>query len=1424
MSTIADLQVKIGADGSGLSKQLNKSKQEINQTFNTNPVDVFANSVDGVTSKLSGMVGGFTKIAAIAAGGFGLSSMIDKAVQAGDAVYQLTSKYQMSTGEAVQMNRILSLTGGSVDTAARAIMRMDKSFTGNSAESKKAQVTLAAYGVSLTDASGKMLPINQQLANMAAGYREAQKDGEGQAFIMNTLGIRGMELTKTLQNYNEAAATASKIQGIGLNPQEMHKASQDMKQMQMQLGQLEIAAGAALAPMATELLPEIVPYLRDSASWISKNKTEISETVIEVAKLVAAYEAWKIAKSGIRAVQTVSGVVGSIGDAWKATAPKTVDTGSLTKSQEQQINRSVRASEKAYDKMRQDAIKTAQQQNMSAEESAAFLSQKFTEIGIRSTEEANTIRTSMTEAFAQINVAAGESAALVSTSVEKMAAPAVSANAEKIASNETVIASNAVVSESETATGLAAAESAGVKRAADAEKIGSNEAVITSNTAVGNAAYVTGEKTATANVVAQSGVTKTQIEVKKLGMQHEVTGAKAKIGGTMMSNAVTRLPTMIGNVTNALFAMAGGWVGIAIAAAMATNAAYQYFHAKEQEVENATYVLDGVTYVNKGEDFYRQETNTTPSPNKSVVEDPTGSSVSAAADSPETVEVDGDTKAALNQMKYDRYVNSAEYQKDKADADIKKAQDDLDRLQAGFAANGLDENGNAIKGSKDTYGSKELRQTAEGYAEANLGNLSIGDCTILVKTIWGSAGIDTSGLSDELYDGAETHDRSVTGRGSWITTAKARGAWHDTDENGAGYTAQQGDAWITNDGNHIILDDGHGGYYAAGSSSGAQPQHFNTDPRSAFAGNIMGVISLSQMAGMDDSSTSKPKVDWGSNQYWQAVKSAADEFSENPYVALAMAAVESGGGDINAVNMAAGGGMFQIQDGKQDAITSGGQRGSVDELFPGWDTDMGQNARAAMGVLRRKQDLTGTAAVWDNVKAYNGGGDPDYLAKVQKTFYGITDDKGAEARTNRLLQAQQKLAKLTQEIKGNLAADTATTYDQDISKIAQDYKSKVSELKEVRTAGADTTQAQNLLDQYKGAEIEKITQAWRERWSKLKVDLAKTNSEIYGDYRDLANAEYDAAILAIDKEREARLKEVEQSKGDIQAAVAVNEWATAQYLAAAKKRDDAMRDSYNQQLQWAVNNNDANAVVDLVQNDPRRQETATWEVQKKALQEYVTLAKQSDLSLLSVTETAAESIAGGLDNIFSGLGTNITSVSKLVQSFGNLVISTLMKIVAQAAASRLTSSIFGSNLTSGSTGSIFSGLNTSWAGSNSFSQENILDNAGITLPTFAFADGGVITAPTLSLIGEGKDAEGVFPLNNSTYSNLANHISQNMKTGKGVAPVININNNSDAQVSVESVQTNEDTGEQIYNFTVENILSNKNGDLTRLKQAMGAMR
>lgn len=104
----------------------------------------------------------------------------------------------------------------------------------------------------------------------------------------------------------------------------------------------------------------------------------------------------------------------------------------------------------------------------------------------------------------------------------------------------------------------------------------------------------------------------------------------------------------------------------------------------------------------------------------------------------------------------------------------------------------------------------------------------------------------------------------------------------------------------------------------------------------------------------------------------------------------------------------------------------------------------------------------------------------------------------------------------------------------------------------------------------------------------------------------------------------------------------------------------------------------------------------------------------------------------------------------------------------------------------------------------------------------AFASGGRVTAPTLGLLGEGPDEEGVFPLNDDTYARMAQGIvNARGGTNGSNAPVVNIINNSSSQVSVKDSHYDSSMRRWILNAVVEDVNNNVDGSATNLKAALG---
>ena len=1264
MTTVADLLIKIGADGSGLSSELGKTKQEIQKTFSTNPIHEFSGSVDTATGKVNAMLGTLTKFAGVAAAGFGLNAIIESAVNAGESLYQVQQRFNLTSAEAAKLSGILKMTGGDVETAAKSIMRLDKNLANNTVEGKKAAAVLSQMGLSLTDSTGKMKPMNEQLETLAKGYRAANEAGQGQEFLMATLGTRGLALTKTLLNYEEAAQRVSKIQGIGLDSEEAHDIYMDIQEINLQLGKLGTIAGVALGPLAKELLPQIMEGLSWTATQIYKNKDAIATTVVTLTKLVAAYEALKLAKKAASAVSRVVDTVRS----------STVDQANeaqqqaLSKAQERRINKAIADSDRMYAQMRREAIKTANQQNLSAEETQAYMAEKFTQIGLESAQAAERIRVEMTRAFAAVNVEAEKSAAVVSEAVKASAYTTETTTATKVEANNAVIASNAKVAESEVAIGAAAREAAAVKELAASAEVTANERVMVSNAEVAESATAAGAASARASEVATAATVTTTEATIALAGAHEKAGVAGVLASQRSAAGLARLPGAIGRVTSALFSLAGGWMGVAAAALYAAYCAYKYFNAKYEAAQKNTWTGDdGYTYTAHDGSIWRQKDGE--GGNADVAADPTGQGSRANGGATEEKVEEG---TATYAAEYSNWYNAGGG-KDFADAEAQRqaAEAAVNNVQIPSYDFSPDTGVSGVGGG--THVENEQTYDVRGGAIYNAGrwsglNYGTGEnevvCTTYVENVWSDAGVSNAwNLGPWAPDWAEN----------------AGSAFHPTDAYGNGYEAHAGDAVITNDGGHVImLDANASGYYSA-SGKGRVSQHYDTDYRTAYAGNIVGVISLTEFAG----------------------------------------------------------------------TTETGKALSVSDV--------------------RKQ---------------------------------------AEQRAKDIANARKDLKGLENDLDKALLNDTGTEFEKSIANMnsqAKKYEDQIRKIKNV-SKDIDTTHAEDFLKQWKIEEAAKAMEALTQRRLTFKTDMAKINADLKGDYVSVAQAEFEATVQSLDKQRKAKLKEIQATKDDYEAFKEANEWYTAAYLQAVQKREDAEREAYEKSVQWAIQRGDTQGLMNALQSKGANDEKA-WNDKKQALQTYYEFWQKAHMSTAEMITTGSGQIASGIQGVFEALANGSESAKDSLRSLGKVFQKTITQMVAQMAANKIATLLFGSWLGEGKSSNGFS-FNGNLLDAASF--RPYVPRLGVARP---FATGGLVTAPTMGLIGEAGNDEAVFPLTDEVYSRVAKGIVQNQGQNGGTvaAPVINIINNSQSKVNVQSSNYDNQMKRYIINVVVDAAETDEGG-------------
>ena len=213
--------------------------------------------------------------------GAGITAMAKSAMTAGNAVYNLAQKMHTTNSEAARMNMVFKLAGADVNAAVPAIIRLDKAVQSAGEEGNDTTRILSAFGVSLKDTSGNLLPVNQQLIALAEGYRNAAAAGLESEFVSQVLGARGAELVPVLKEMTDLQQRAARIPTTGLlNPEKAHQMNLEWNEMKVSLGQLTGAIGAAFMPIVADMMPEVNEAIETLVKGIKDNKAEI-EAVVE---------------------------------------------------------------------------------------------------------------------------------------------------------------------------------------------------------------------------------------------------------------------------------------------------------------------------------------------------------------------------------------------------------------------------------------------------------------------------------------------------------------------------------------------------------------------------------------------------------------------------------------------------------------------------------------------------------------------------------------------------------------------------------------------------------------------------------------------------------------------------------------------------------------------------------------------------------------------------------------------------------------------------------------------------------------------------------------------------------------------------------------------------------------------------------------
>lgn len=264
---LAAEEAKIGAGSTGLSR-IREGAQSARA------------GLDKVSSGYTMLSGKMMAFMAFASTGAGLFSITDSAMQAGENLYKLKTRLHTSTEEAAKLGRVFAMSGVDINSAIPMFARLDKQFLSAGVDGNDLTMAMQHFGITLTDAAGNLLPINEQLDQLAKGYQNAAAAGDEEAYTAEVLGARGAALVPLLQDYATQMEIANHIKTTSLlNPDEAHKLYIQWQEMKGDSANLGSALSAALMPIAQDLMPEVTDGFKTMIEYIKDNKDDIKNGI-----------------------------------------------------------------------------------------------------------------------------------------------------------------------------------------------------------------------------------------------------------------------------------------------------------------------------------------------------------------------------------------------------------------------------------------------------------------------------------------------------------------------------------------------------------------------------------------------------------------------------------------------------------------------------------------------------------------------------------------------------------------------------------------------------------------------------------------------------------------------------------------------------------------------------------------------------------------------------------------------------------------------------------------------------------------------------------------------------------------------------------------------------------------------------------------
>lgn len=191
-----------------------------------------------------------------------------------------------------------------------------------------------------------------------------------------------------------------------------------------------------------------------------------------------------------------------------------------------------------------------------------------------------------------------------------------------------------------------------------------------------------------------------------------------------------------------------------------------------------------------------------------------------------------------------------------------------------------------------------------------------------------------------------------------------------------------------------------------------------------------------------------------------------------------------------------------------------------------------------------------------------------------------TGGNGSDRTQHDYEKAVEKITEMIADMNDKIVGETGTTLESNMQKVKSEIAKWQVDIDQAATKGVDTTGAQAKLDEYSKTMKDKYFKSWREAWEDLNGQLSQASAQLLDNKNAEADAELQITLNRLGRERDEKLKSVQQDKNDAEARLAVDKWYNDQSLLAKRKAEQQKRETTLEAYQQQVDHNNLLITID----------------------------------------------------------------------------------------------------------------------------------------------------------------------------------------------------------------------------------------------------